>query len=48
MENRKTKQQKEERRKKHKEKSDGQKKIMVTIPYMRGVSDASIRSEDMG
>ena len=40
MDNRKTKQQKEERRKKQKEKRDGQKKIMVTIPYMMGVSEA--------
>ena len=39
MDNRLTKQQKEERRKKQKEKCDGQKKIMVTIPYMTGVSE---------
>ena len=40
MDNRKTKKKMEERRKKHKENSDGQNKIMVTIPYMREVSGA--------
>ena len=43
MDNRTTKQQKEERRKKQKEKCDGQKKIMVTIPYMKGMSSAEER-----
>ena len=37
MDNRRTKQQKEEKRKRQKEESDRQKKI--TIPYMRWVSE---------
>ena len=44
MDSRNMKQQQEERRKKQKDKGDGQKKIMVTIPYMRGVSEAVERT----
>ena len=38
MDSKKTKQQKEEKRKKQEEKNDGQDRIMVTIPYVTGVS----------
>ena len=50
MDSRNTKQQKEEnKRKKQKEDNGGQDKIMVTIPYVRGVSEAVERhSGDMG
>ena len=40
MDNRKAKQQKEEKRKIQKENNDGHGRIMVTIPYMSGVSEA--------
>ena len=43
MDNRKMKQQKEERRKQQKEKRDGQKKIMVTIPYMSEAVECTLR-----
>ena len=40
MDSRKTKQEKEEKRKKQKENNGRQDKIMVTIPSVRGVSEA--------
>ena len=43
MDHRKTKQQ-EEMRKKQKERNEGQDRVMVTIPYVRGVSEAVERT----
>ena len=46
MDSRKRKQQKEEKRKKQREKNGGQDKIMVIMPYMRGVGGSGADTQE--